>query len=492
MLKYFFMSKICGIFTYNKKAKNMKKLSLLLVAVVLFQSCTKDELEEITPKTTVTTVAPGELNTETQLDSRIVNSGSMSESILKGQTVYTSTLDKDGHSCMSCHVSKDGYDIALFNNIDSIPFMNRTFHRAIKHVSAQDAINVMNYIKSLTKGKVTPRNSIKNVYQPGGEIVSEGQFANSVGLSNASYSVSQVNNWDFTQIKVPITLPSWIDTASINDIMPDKPMELLRNGNLQVKSAYMNYLDSPTDENYVRFKRVVFNSLTEGQKHPGEHGYSDFKESYNTMKWMSSAYIQHVIRYKGGKFGPFNIYVDGKLSDDTYESVLDPIWFAGDIARRSLDNGSVSQQLEERDEVRSTWLYLGWIGNYGRTANFETKYIAEALLSKRFQYLTQAVIMKSLVNRPNNVQALYDDIRTAARLVDPNTGNYDKCLDFMLTFVNNKINTNPLAARVYGSDKTFSLEDLNTARGFINEKAGSSKASLLTKIDQIIAAVNAM
>jgi PBP1b-binding outer membrane lipoprotein LpoB len=78
------MSKICGIFTYNKKAKNMKKLSLLLVAVVLFQSCTKDELEEITPKTTATTVAPGELNTETQLDSRIVNSGSMSESILKG------------------------------------------------------------------------------------------------------------------------------------------------------------------------------------------------------------------------------------------------------------------------------------------------------------------------------------------------------------------------------------------------------------------------
>lgn len=470
----------------------MKKLSLLLVAALVFQSCSKDELSEITPVVKNSTVAPGELSSDSKLDSRILNSSSLKESILKGETVYTSALDSDGHSCMSCHVSKDGYDIALFNNIDSIPFMNRTFQRAIKHVSIQDASNVMNYIKSLTKGKVTPRNSIKNVYQPGAEVVTETQFAMSIGLNNPVYTTNQVNSWDFTQIKVPILLPSWIDTNSINDIMPDKPMQLLREGNIAVKNAYNQYLNTPTDENFVRFKRVVFNNLTEGQRHPGEHGYSDFKESYNTMKWMSSAYIQHVIRYKNGNFGPFNMMVDGKMSDDTYESVLDPIWFAGDIARRSLDNGSATQQLPERDEIRSTWLYLGWIGNYGKTANFETKYIAEALISKRFQYLTQAVIMKSLVNRPNNVQALYDDIKTASKDVDPNTGNYDKCLDFMLTYVNNKINTNYQGAKVSGDQKKWSLEDLATARGYINQKAGGSKAALLAKIDQIITSVNAM
>ena len=470
----------------------MKKLSLLLVAALAFQSCSKDELSEITPVVKNSTVAPGELSSDSKLDSRILNSSSLKESILKGETVYTSALDGDGHSCMSCHVSKDGYDIALFNNIDSIPFMNRTFQRAIKHVSIQDASNVMNYIKSLTKGKVTPRNSIKNVYQPGAEVVTETQFAMSIGLNNPVYTTNQVNSWDFTQIKVPITLPSWIDTNSINDIMPDNPMQILKNGNVNVKNAYNQYLNTPTDENFVRFKRVVFNNLTEGQRHPGEHGYSDFKESYNTMKWMSSAYIQHVIRYKNGNFGPFNMMVDGKMSDDTYESVLDPIWFAGDIARRSLDNGSATQQLPERDEIRSTWLYLGWIGNYGKTANFETKYIAEALISKRFQYLTQAVIMKSLVNRPNNVQALYDDIKTASKDVDPNTGNYDKCLDFMLTYVDNKITTNYQGAKVIGDQKKWSLEDLETARGYINQKAGGSKTALLAKIDKIITAINAM
>ena len=471
----------------------MKKLSLLIILAISFQACTKDDMPQITPKTTSTsTVAPGELGTDSQLDSRIVNTISLKESILNGQTVYTSVLDANGNSCMSCHVSKDGYDIALFNNIDSIPFMNRTFHRALKHVSTQDAINVMNYIKSLTKGTVTPRNSIKNVYQPGAEVVTEGQFAASIGLNNSAYTLTQINSWDFTQIKVPITLPSWIDTASINDIMPDKPLQLLKNNNTNVKAAYTQYLNSPTDENFVRFKRVVFNTLTEGEKHPGEHGYSDFKESYNTMKWLSSAYIQHVIRYKGGQFGPFNIYVDGQLSDNVNESVLDPIWFAGDIARRSLDNGSVAEQLQERDDIRSTWLFLGWIGNYGRTANFETKYIAEALISKKFQYLTQAVIMKSIVNRANNTQALYDDLRSAGKNIDPNTGNFDKCLDFMLTYVNNKITTDPQGAKVTGDDKKWSLEDLNTARGSIEQKAGSSKASLLAKIDQIIAAVSAM
>jgi hypothetical protein len=232
--------------------------------------------------------------------------------------------------------------------------------------------------------------------------------------------------------------------------------------------------------------------LTAGEKHPGEHGYNDFKESYNTMKWLSSAYIQHVIRYKNNQFGPFNIFVDGRNSDNIYESVLDPIWFAGDIARRSLENGSVSTQLQDRDEIRSTWLYLGWIGNYGKTANFESKYISDALMSKNFQYLTQAVIMKSLINRPNNVQALYDDVRSAGKFIEPNTGNFDKCLDFMLSYIINKQNTNYQSTVVTGDDKKWSLEDLISAKSDIEKKAGSAKNTLINKIDQIIASVNAM
>lgn len=470
----------------------MKKLSLLLFATILFQSCSKDDLVDIVPVVKNTAVAPGELSSDSQLDNRILKTSSLRESILKGETVYTSVLDDKGNSCMSCHVSKDGYDIALFNNIDSIPFMNRTFHRALKHVSVQDATDVMNYIKSLTKGKVTPRNSIKNVYQPGAEVITEGQFAGLVGLNNATYTVNQVNSWDFTQIKVPITLPSWIDTNSINDIMPDNPLQLLKEGNLNVKNAYNQYLSAPSDENFVRFKRVVFNNLTEGQKHPGEHGYSDFKESYNTMKWMSSAYIQHVIRYKDGKFGPFNIYVDGKLSDDNFESVLDPIWFAGDIARRSLDNGSITQQLPERNDIRSTWLYLGWIGNYGRSLNFESQYIADALTSKGFDNLATAVILKSVVNRPSNCLAIYDDIRSITRFVNQNSGMYDRSADFVLTFVLNKINNARSTMTVSGDDKKYSLEALNTARGYINQKAGSSKSELLSKVDNIIGLVSAM
>ena len=49
--------------------------------------------------------------------------------------------------------------------------------------------------------------------------------------------------------------------------------------------------------------------------------------------------------------------------------------------------------------------------------------------------------MKSIVNRPDNFQAMYDDLRSAGKNIDPNTGNFDKCLDFMLTYVANT-NTN--------------------------------------------------
>lgn len=463
----------------------MKYPVLLILAISIFQSCSKSDLSLPIPINPVVVVTE-------KLDTRIVSTISLSESINRGQFVYTNVLDDKNDACMSCHVSKDGYDIALFNNVDSVQFMNRVFHRALKHVSTEDAINVMNYIKSLTKNGVTPRNTTKIVYQPGMDIVTESQFANSIGLTNSSYTLNQIAAWDFTQIKVPITLPRWVDTSSLNDILPEKALQLLKNNNSAVKTAYYQYLENPTDVNFVRFKRVVFNNMTAGEKHPGEHGYADFKESYNTMKWLSSAYIQHIIRYKNGQFGPFNLVVDGVNSDNIYESVLDPIWFAGDIARRSLDNGSLQEQLQDRDDIRSTWLYLGWIGNYGKTANFESKYIAEALISKNFQYLSQAVIMKSLINRPSNVQAIYDDLRSAGRFIEPSTGNFDKCLDFMLTFVLNKQSMYYSSTIVIGDEKKWSLEDLIATKGYIEQKAGSSKIALLAKIDQIIATVSAM
>jgi hypothetical protein len=344
----------------------------------------------------------------------------------------------------------------------------------------------MNYIKSLTKDvKISPKNSIKNVYQPGFETTTEGALATELGLNNPEYTVTQINNWDFKKIKIPMTLPAWIDTTTMIDWMPDNPLQLLKKNDQAVKNSYETYLNNPSDENFIRFKRTVWNTLTEGQKHPGEHGYFDFKESYNTMRWMSSAYMQHVIRYRGGNYGPFNITVDGKPSESSYESVMDPMWSAGDIARRSLDNGSEAAQLPTRNEIRSTWLYLGWIGNYGKSLNFESQYIADALTSRGFDHLSTAVILKSMVNRPANCLAIYDDIRSITRFVKQNSGTYDKSVDFALTFVLNKLNNSYSTMSVYGDDKKYSLEAIQTSKKYIEEKGGTSKSDLLNKLNQI-------
>ena len=75
-----------------------------------------------------------------------------------------------------------------------------------------------------------------------GKLVTESQFANSIGLGNASYSFNQIDAWDFTQIKVPITLPGWVDTSTIIDILPEKPIQLLKNKSINSYNPVRDYM----------------------------------------------------------------------------------------------------------------------------------------------------------------------------------------------------------------------------------------------------------
>lgn len=463
----------------------MKKLLIFAVSLSILSACSKPE--EVVPVADFKPelVSTNNTNPDDQLDSRVL-SVKLEQSILDGKQVYANSLDANGNACMNCHISRDGFDIALFNNSDTIPAMNRVFHRALIHVTVKDATDVMNYIRSLSKnGTVTPKNSTQNVFQPGFETTSESAMAIELGLTNPSYTVEQINSWDFTKVKVAMKLPGWFTIENNTDWMPDRPIQLMKRGDESFKNAYKMYLDNPTDANFVRFKRIVFNTLTEAEKHPGEHGGNDFEESYNTMRWMSSAYMQHVIRYRGGKYGPFNIVVDGKPSDARYESVMDPVWLAGNTARRSLDNGTLSTVLPNRDEIKATWLYMGWIGNYGKTVTFESQYIGTALTDKGYDKLAVAVILKSMVNRPDNSLAIYDDIRSIARFTKQNSGMYEKSVDFALTYVLNKLKNSPTSMTVMGTDKKYSLEALLTTKWYIEERGGLTKADLLDKLKQI-------
>lgn len=470
----------------------MKKLLIFATSLSILSACKKPE--EIVPliQSKPDLVVTSNTNTPDQLDSRVV-SVTLEQSIIDGKQVYMHTLDSKDNACMNCHVSRDGFDIATFNNADTIQFMNRVFQRALNHVNTKDATDVMNYIKSLTKtGVATPRNSTSNVFQPGSVTTSEASMAVELGLTNPSYTIEQINSWDFMKIKVPIQLPAWFKIGDNTDWMPDNPLQLLKKNNPVVKSAYETYLNNPSDENFVRFKRTVFNNLAAGEIHPGEHGYADFEESYNTMRWMSSAYMQHVIRYKGGKYGPFNMIVDGKPTDSRVETIMDPIWLAGNVARRSLDNGTLATVLPNRDEIKASWLYMGWIGNYGKTITFETQYIGTALTDKGYNNLAAAVILKSIVNRPDNCLAIYDDIRSISRFVKQNSGMYEKSVDFALTFVLNKLKNSPSSMLVTGTDKKYSLEALLTTKWYIEERGGATKQELLAKLKEIDDLVSAM
>jgi hypothetical protein len=146
-------------------------------------------------------------------------------------------------------------------------------------------------------------------------------------------------------------------------------------------------------------------SLSEGERHPGEHNYYNFEKSFDYQRWMATLYFQHVI-------DPSNDFEFGdELSTNVAEfSISDALWDAGNIARRSQDNGDGTQEISNRLQNELGWLYLGWLTNYGARNTFETQYIGTALNEYGEEHLATLVILKSLVSRSDNSPLIYQDI----------------------------------------------------------------------------------
>ena len=438
---------------------SMNSLRLFSLLLVL-SACQKEELITINPE-----------NISEQVD--ILGDAN------RGKSVYMFSKDTEGKTCMQCHFSDDGYDLAVFTK--TIDFENQVFDRAFQHVSEQDALDVTAYIKSL---RDTYTDRLDNVvFQPGNSTVSEYVFSQSFDFDNLS--VSEINSWDFKHIKVPFQLPLWMIDGSNRDWMPDEPIQLLLNNNSACEAAYQNYLSHPSDQNWVRMKRVFWNQLTEGQIHPGEHGEHDFQESFNTMRWLSISYMQHVMLHRNKEWGTFDIVVDGVESDGNIESVLDPVWFVGNTVRRSRDNGDETTQIDNLIENGAEWMYMGFIGNYGKTTTFESKYLLNELDNYGFKYVATVSGLKMIVNRPNNTMAVYEDIESLVTHSHPSILN--KVSSFSLDYVLDRLQNNYQEMVIYdGQTRVWTLESLNRA------KTKLQTTSDVNKINQIISYIEAM
>ena len=222
---------------------------------------------------------------------------------------------------------------------------------------------------------------------------------------------SQINSWDFrNNISVSFDFPKWFAGDETNSLFDDNTdfipeIDLLSEKEGDVRIKFEAYLNDPSNANFLALMKHSHYSLSEGERHPGEHNYYNFEKSFDYQRWMATLYFQHVI-------DPSNDFEFGdELSTNVAEfSISDALWDAGNIARRSQDNGDGTQEISNRLQNELGWLYLGWLTNYGARNTFETQYIGTALNEYGEEHLATLVILKSLVSRSDNSPLIYQDI----------------------------------------------------------------------------------
>lgn len=384
----------------------MKKMLYLMVVVLMF-SCEEETLFPIDP---VNPNTQGPAQSDDISDSVTIHGDAS-----LGLSIYRNSLDMDGRACINCHLSPTGIDIAQFGMANQKSQDSIIVHRGMQHISKEETYHIAAYIRQLTQSEnVTPNNN--------------GSLGSMIGLDNSNgvppsqvwdgstpLTVSIINSWDFrTGITHSFEIPRWFKGDETNELYDDNldwlpEVDLITEKGGQVELAYDTYLSNPNKENLLHVLQQSHYSLSEGERHPGEHDFYDFDKSLDYQKWMATLYMQHLLKPNsdlsfGEELTGYNV---------KEYSISESLWDAGNVARRSEDNAtSSSGQIKNRLTNEVQWLYLGWLTNYGKKNSFETQYIGTALKDYGERDLASLVILKSLVSRSSNTQRVYDDVNT--------------------------------------------------------------------------------
>jgi|TARA_B110000908_G_scaffold106092_1_gene124916 hypothetical protein len=414
-----------------------------------------------------------------------------------GLDLYLNQPDLDGRSCLNCHLSPTGFDLVFFGksdlrNQDSIVLQRAVFDAQTGHghVSLDDAYHVAAYLRSLRiSSQIIPNNNAAVIPQPTGVSPSN------VWDGITSLSEAQIQGWDFkNSIAISFDFPHWFAGDETNlltedntDFIPE--IDLLSDKEGDVRTTFEVYVLEPSNENFLSLMKAAHNSLTEGERNPGEHNYDDFAKSFDYQRWMATLYFQHVID-PGNDFE----YGDELSQDIASFSISDALWDAGNVARRSQDNGDGTQEIPNRLQNELGWLYMGWLTNYGARNSFETQYLSTALKEYGEEHLATLVILKSLVSRSDHSQLFYDDLFSLSFLAR-NELLYQSLLfscDYLLTGLNNNEDRFLL---LYDEQVNVTKNNLASTKQNINSNTyinASQKQILESRIDSLVVFVTNM
>ena len=361
-----------------------------------------------------------------------------------GLDIYLNRLDPNGRACVNCHIAPNGFDLVHFGRSnqrlqDSIIVSRALLDHSsgIGHISLEESFHVAAYLKRLgIEEGITPNDNDNVIPLPHGKSYDE------IWNGSSPLTVEQINQWDFRgEIEIPFEFPKWFEGDETNSLIEDNldfiPEIDLLNEKPIVKEAFEGYLNNPNKHTLKALLKKSHEALSEGERNPGEHGFNDFTKAFDYQRWMSTVYFQHILSPNSDLL--FGEEIDQDISAF---SLIDPVWDVGNIARRSEDNGTLTgngEEIQNRLENEVKWLYLGWLGNFGKRNSFETQYIGSALRDFGHPKLGVLVTLKSLINRSSNSQRMYDDLFTLTFVNTPET--LFRSLEFGVSYLINGLET---------------------------------------------------
>lgn len=414
-----------------------------------------------------------------------------------GLNLYLNQTDLNGRSCVNCHISPNGFDLVFFGKSDLKEQDSIIVQRAVfnpqtghGHVSLEDAYHIAAYLRHLrTSLQIIPNDNASVLPVPAG-VDPESVWDGISPLTEA-----QINSWDFrNDIATSFEFPKWFAGDESNamsddntDFIPEIDLLSEKEGDVRVK--FETYNTEPSNTNFLALMQAAHYALSEGERHPGEHNYYDFDKSFDYQRWMATLYFQHVIE-------PNNDFEFGdELSNNVASfSISDALWDAGNVARRSQDNGNGSQEIPNRLQNELSWLYLGWLTNYGARNSFETQYLGTALKDYGQEHLATLIILKSLISRSDNSPLIYADIFSLTYLAK-NEWLYES-MKFGTGYVLDGLNDSDPRFHLMNDDEvSVTINTLSHARQNISQNttlSGTQKQELLPLIDSISSFVSAM
>jgi hypothetical protein len=389
---------------------------------------------------------------------------------------------------VNCHIAPNGFDLVHFGRSnqrlqDSIIVSRALLDHSsgIGHISLEESFHVAAYLKRLgIEEGITPNDNDNVIPLPHGKSYDE------IWDGSSPLTVEQINQWDFRgEIEIPFEFPKWFEGDETNSLAEDNldfiPEIDLLNEKPIVKDAFEGYLNNPNKHTLKALLKKSHEALTEGERHPGEHGFNDFIKSFDYQRWMATVYMQHVVN-------PFSDLTFGEEidSDISQFSLIDPVWDVGNIARRSEDNGN-GEEIQNRLENEVKWLYLGWLGNFGKRNSFETQYIGRALSDFGHPKLGVLVTLKSLISRSAHTQRMYDDLHTLTFVNTPETLYHS--IDFAVSYLINGLESGDSFYHLKIPDALgHALNGVNNTLNFINSTnilSSNEKSILSQKVEYL-------